>query len=180
VIGLGEVGLDYYYENSPREVQREVFARQAAIAKDLGLPLIVHSRNAGDETLGILKNVGSKAGAGILHCFTGSLSMAREAVGLGYCISFGGMLTFKKADDTRETMCQVPMEALLIETDSPYLAPVPFRGKRNEPSYVQRVASEMAGLRGLSIQEIADRTTANFLRLFGIEDLQTLRREGRY
>jgi TatD DNase family protein len=171
VVGLGEIGLDYYYNHSPKSAQRIAFQRQIRLAKLKGKPAIVHSRNAEEETVRILEEEFSESiqNAGILHCFTGSMEMADRCLRRGFYVSFGGILTFKKAETLREVARRVPLERLLIETDSPYLAPVPMRGKRNEPAYLIWVARQLAELRGKGVREIAEATTANFRRLFSIE-----------
>src|SRR2546423_6333875 len=149
VIAWGEIGLDYHYDHSPREVQREVFRRQLRIAHSLDLPAVVHSRAADDDTVNILRDeVSGYRRAGVLHCFGGSLQMARDAVDLGFYISFAGTLTFKKAEDLRDIARQLPLDRLLIETDCPYLTPVPYRGKRNEPARGLETAKFLAALHG--------------------------------
>ena len=170
VIAWGEIGLDYHYDNSPRDVQREVFRRQLRLARDAGLPVIIHTREAEDDTIEILKSESTASGlSGIMHCFSGSLKLAKSTIELGFMISFAGILTFKKADDLRAVAKHVPLDRLLIETDCPYLAPVPFRGKRNEPAHVVEVARCIAGIHGKDIQEIGAITTKNFVSLFGLE-----------
>ena len=170
VIAWGEIGLDFYYDNSPRETQREVFARQLRLARECGLPVVVHSREADEETVGILEDEWAGAGlGGILHCFGGGWTMAERALALGFMISFAGNVTFKKADALREVARQVPPERLLIETDCPFLTPVPYRGKRNEPARVVDTARVLADLRGVSLDELGRVTSANFARLFGLE-----------
>lgn len=178
VIAWGEIGLDYHYDHSPRDVQREVFRRQLQIARSLHLPVIIHSREANDDTIQILRqelggtsgppvNHAQDAGAtGVLHCFGGTLQMAQDAIELGFYISFAGTVTFKKADDLREIARQLPLERLLVETDCPYLTPVPYRGKRNEPARVVATAKCLAGIHERSLDEIGRITTENFARLF--------------
>ena len=172
VIAWGEIGLDFHYDNSPRDVQMKVFRRQLDLARDARLPLIIHTREAEDETIEILKSHlegSSLAGsdlAGIMHCFSGSPRLAQRALELGFLISFSGIVTFKKADDLRTIAEQVPLDKLLIETDSPFLSPVPFRGKRNEPAYVVEVARCLASIHGLDVDEIARITSENFENLF--------------
>ena len=181
VIAWGEIGLDYHYNHSPRDVQCEVFGRQLQIARDLKLPVVIHSREANNETIEILRQeFGSTGGApmaqapdaratrGVLHCFGGDLQMARAAIELGFFISFAGNLTFKKAQDLREIARALPLDRLLVETDCPYLTPVPFRGRRNEPARVVETARCLAELKGLSADEIGRTTSENFARLFGI------------
>ncbi len=172
VIGWGEIGLDYHYDNSPREVQREVFARQLELALAEKLPAIIHTREADDDTVAILqKHWAERGGAeigGIIHCFTGTQALADATLAMGFHISFSGVVTFKAAEELRSVARTVPMERLLIETDCPFLAPVPYRGKRNEPAYVIETAKKLAELRDLSVEKIAKVTTANFKRLFGL------------
>lgn len=167
VIAWGEIGLDFHYDNSPRQVQMDVFRRQLRLARDARLPVIVHTREAEDETIDILKSEWTAADLpGIMHCFSGSLALAEKAVELGFLISFSGIVTFKKADDLRAVASQIPLDRLLIETDCPFLAPIPFRGKRNEPAYVVEVARCLAQLREIELEEMAMVTTENFARVF--------------
>lgn len=167
VIAWGEIGLDFHYDNSPRDVQMEVFRRQLQLARDAALPVIIHTREAEDETIEILKSTGGRGGlAGIMHCFSGSLRLAQEAIALGLYISFSGIVTFKKADALREVAKGTPIDRLLIETDCPFLAPIPFRGKRNEPAYVIEVARGLAGIHNLGLEEIAQITSENFRTVF--------------
>jgi TatD DNase family protein len=170
VIALGEIGLDYHYEHSPRDVQRDVFTKQLRIAREQDTPVIIHSRAADDETVDILKNEWSHPGArGIMHCFGGTPSMAAKVLELGFLISFAGNLTFKKAEDLRESARHVPLDRLLIETDCPYLSPVPFRGRRNEPARVVEVARCLAELSHLTVEEIGRITAHNFRHFFNLE-----------
>jgi TatD DNase family protein len=167
VIAWGEIGLDFHYDNSPRDVQVNVFRRQLQLARDLRLPVIIHTREAEAETIEILKSEWGSCGLpGIMHCFSGSQWLAQQALELGFSISFSGIITFKKAEELRAIAKQVPLDRLLIETDCPYLAPVPFRGKRNEPAFVVEVARCLAGLHGKSLEEMAALTSANFVRIF--------------
>ena len=194
VIAWGEIGLDHYYDHSPRDVQREVFVRQIRTAKRLGLPVIIHSRDADDETVEILtaefsrsedthvlmsaKHESSFAAGGdvdksvhapgIMHCFGGTPEMAKALMDIGFLISFAGNVTFKKAENLRDAARVVPLDKLLIETDCPFLTPVPFRGKRNEPAFVANTAAFLAELYGIETEELASRTTANFLRFFDL------------
>ena len=169
VIAWGEIGLDYHYDNSPRDVQQNVFRRQLQMARETNLPVIIHSREAEDDTVEILRDeLKASARSGVMHCFGGSRSMMESVVELGFMISFAGVITFKKADELREVARHVPLERLLIETDCPYLTPVPFRGKRNEPVRVVEVAKCLAEIRGLTIEEMGRLTTANFTRFFGL------------
>jgi TatD DNase family protein len=167
VIAWGEIGLDYHYDHSPRDVQREVFRRQLRLARELDLPVVIHSREANDDTITILREeLSGYERAGVLHCFGGSLAMARDAIELGFLISFAGNLTFKKAEDLRDVARHLPLDRLLIETDCPYLTPVPFRGKRNEPARVIETARCLAEIHGKELEEIGKTTTRNFEKLF--------------
>jgi TatD DNase family protein len=167
VVGIGETGLDYHYERSPRDRQREVFRRHIEAARLSGLPIIVHSREAEEDTAALLEE-GAAAGGltGLIHCFTSTSLLAKRALALGFCISFSGIVTFRNAEDLRAVARDVPGDRLLVETDSPYLAPVPQRGKRNEPAFVAHTAAFLASLRGESMDALAARTTENFRRLF--------------
>jgi len=167
VVAWGEIGLDFHYDYSPRDVQREVFVRQLKLAIDRRLPIIIHTRDAEEETLRVLEEYwGQPEIGGILHCYSGSLEFAQVGLEMGFWISFSGMLTFPKARTVRDVAYRVPMDRLLIETDAPFLAPVPHRGKRNEPAFVVETARAMAELKGLSIEMIARRTTENYEQLF--------------
>ncbi len=170
VIGWGEIGLDYHYDHSPREVQRRVFARQLELARMSELPVIIHTREAEDDTIAILREHWAQRGGtelgGIIHCFTSTQALADAALAMGFHISFSGVITFKTADELRAVARSVPLDRLLIETDCPYLAPVPHRGKRNEPAFVVETARKLAELKGVSLAEVAQLTTANFKRLF--------------
>ncbi|HEX7317482.1 MAG TPA: TatD family hydrolase [Pyrinomonadaceae bacterium] len=169
VVAIGEIGLDYHYDNSPREVQREVFARQLRLARAEGLPVIIHSRDADEETLEILRaEYAGTARGGVMHCFGGGPALAEGALALGFYISFAGNVTFKKAEALREVALTVPLDRLLVETDCPYLAPVPLRGRRNEPAYVVETARFLAELRGVGHKEMGRITSENFTRLFGV------------
>ena len=164
---VGEIGLDYHYDYSPRDVQQQVFRAQLRLARELERPIVIHTREADDDTLAILGEAsGGEPLGGVLHCFTGSTALAAAGIALGLHVSFAGILTFPKAVALRETARQVPLDRVLAETDSPFLAPVPYRGKRNEPAYVERVIAALADLHGLDRAEIARRTTANFHSLF--------------
>jgi TatD DNase family protein len=168
VVALGEAGLDYHYDNSPREAQEQGFRTHIAAARESGLPLVIHSREADAETARILEEeTGKGAFPAVLHCFTGGPDLARRAVALGLFISFTGILTFRNSDALRAIAAQLPADRILVETDAPYLAPGKFRGKRNEPAYVVETAKVLAETRGVSFDEIARQTTANFFRLFG-------------
>jgi TatD DNase family protein len=167
VVGIGETGLDYFYEHSPRAQQKSNFRFHIAAARSLGLPLIVHTRDAEDDTIAILREeMGKGAFTGLIHCFTGTARLADAALDLGFFISVSGIATFKKSDALRAVLAGVPLERLLVETDAPYLAPVPHRGKRNEPAFVAHTASMLAALKGVSVDELARATTDNFFSLF--------------
>jgi TatD DNase family protein len=168
VVGWGEIGLDYYYDNSPRDVQRKVFRRQLEIGRKCDLPIIIHTRDAEDDTIAILKDAPPGI-SGVIHCFTGTQNLAETAIRMGFYISFSGVLTFKTAGDLREVARNTPPDKILIETDCPYLAPVPHRGKRNEPAFVKETAAKLAEIKGESIDEIARITSSNFMRLFRLQ-----------
>jgi TatD DNase family protein len=168
IIAWGEIGLDYHYDHSPREVQRSVFRSQLRIARELNLPVVIHSREANDDTINIIRDeLAGYDRAGVLHCFGGDLPMAREAIDLGFYISFAGNLTFKKAADLRAIARQLPVQRLLVETDCPYLTPVPYRGKRNEPARVVETGKCLAELHAMEADELGRITCENFARLFG-------------
>ncbi len=167
VVGIGETGLDYFYEHSPRDAQAENFRAHIEAARITGLPLIVHSRDADADTARMLtEEAGKGAFPGLIHCFTSGVDLARTALGLGLYISFSGIVTFKSASDLRETAKIVPEDRILVETDAPFLAPIPHRGKRNEPSFVARTAALVADTRGENLSEFTLRTTDNFFNLF--------------
>lgn len=168
VIGIGETGLDYYWHKDRPEWQRERFRVHIRAAKESGKPLIIHTRNAAEDTLKIMREEGAEAVGGVMHCFTETLTMAESAIALGFYISFSGIVTFKNATQLKEVAKSIPLDRILMETDSPYLAPVPYRGKINEPAYVRHVANEIANLRGLDIKLVEQTTTANFCRLFKV------------
>lgn len=163
VLAIGEIGLDYHYDFSPRDVQREVFARQLEIAAAADKPIVIHTREAWDDTLALLRE--GWRGSGIMHCFTGGEAEAAQALELGFHLSFGGVLTFPKADNVRAAARMTPPDRLLVETDCPYLAPAPHRGKRNEPAFVVETARRLAEVRGESAEEVAAVTTVNFRNL---------------
>jgi TatD DNase family protein len=165
VLALGEIGLDYHYDFSPRDVQREVFLEQLRLGRGSGKPVIIHTREAWEDTVDMLRREWS--GPGIMHCFTGDEKQAREALDLGFHLSFGGVVTFNKADAVRQAAAIVPDDRLLVETDAPYLAPVPYRGKRNEPAFLVETVRRLAQVRGVSASRIAAVTTTNFERLMG-------------
>jgi TatD DNase family protein len=163
---IGEIGLDYHYDFSPRDVQHAVFRAQVRLARDVDRPVVIHTREADEDTIAILREEGGGQLHGVLHCFTGTAALAEAGLELGLYISAAGIVTFPKAGPLRDTLRAVPIERLLAETDSPFLAPVPYRGKRNEPAHVGRVVEELAALHGATAQEMAQRTTANFHALF--------------
>ncbi len=170
VIAWGEIGLDFHYDNSPRDAQMDAFRRQLKLARAALLPVIIHTREAEAETIEILRSEWQGSGLpGIMHCFSGTSELAHKALELGMFISFSGIVTFKKADELRRVATEVPMNRLLIETDCPYLAPVPYRGKRNEPAYVVEVARCLAELRGVSLEEMGRITAENFAKLFKLD-----------
>jgi len=166
VVGVGETGLDYHYDLSPRDVQQACFRRSIRIAQAAGKPLVIHVREAEADCVRILKEEGVPAAGGVIHCFTGDAAAARAYLDLGLYISVAGIVTFKAAEPIREAVRLVPHDRLLVETDSPFLAPIPFRGKRNEPARVRLVAEKVAEVWGVSLEEVARRTTANSCRLF--------------
>jgi TatD DNase family protein len=169
VIAWGEIGLDFHYDNSPREVQLEVFKRQLRAARECELPVVIHTREAEAETIEILKREYEGAERrGVFHCFSGSMDLAQRALEIRFMISFSGIITFKKAEELRAVAKQVPLDRLLIETDCPYLTPIPYRGKRNEPAYVVEVARTLAGLHGVELEELGRITSENFNRFFGL------------
>jgi TatD DNase family protein len=169
VIAWGEIGLDYHYDNSPRDVQREAFRRQLRMARERRLPAVIHTREAEADTLAILDQEWKDSGlGGIIHCFTGTRAFAEAAIELGFLISLSGVVTFKNAKDLQETASHLPLDRLLVETDSPFLAPAPYRGKRNEPAYVVETSCAIAKLRGLEAEALAKATSDNFKRLFAL------------
>jgi TatD DNase family protein len=163
---VGEIGLDYHYGFSPRDVQQQVFRAQLRLARERGLPVVIHTREADEDTLAAIRDEGGGALAGVLHCFTGGAALARGALDLGFYVSLAGIVTFPRAADLRETARLVPLDRLLTETDSPFLAPVPHRGKRNEPALVAAVVAALAADRGVAPADLATQTTDNFRRLF--------------
>lgn len=184
VIAWGEIGLDYYYDHSPREIQAAVFRRQIRTARELDLPIIIHSRDANDETVEILseecageiengkmeaKNGERRFRGGIMHCFGGTVQMAEDLMKIGFLVSFAGNVTFKKAENLRESARVVPLDKLLVETDCPFLTPAPFRGKRNEPAFVVHTAQYLAEFYGVELKKLAAQTTRNFLEFFRLD-----------
>ncbi|KAF7598160.1 MAG: DNAase [Candidatus Dactylopiibacterium carminicum] len=166
VIAIGETGLDYYWHKDQPEWQRERFRVHIRAAREAGLPLVIHTRDSAQDVLRILTEERADTVGGVMHCFTENLAVAEAAMALGFHISFSGILTFKNAAQIKEVAASIPLERILIETDSPYLAPVPYRGKLNEPSYVPRVAAEIARLRGIGIEAVANASSTNFWRCF--------------
>lgn len=166
VVGIGETGLDYYWHKDRPEWQRERLRVHVRAARALGLPLVIHTRDAADDVMRILREERADEVGGVMHCFTETRAVAEAALELGFFISISGIVTFKNATQVKEVAAGVPLDRLLIETDSPYLAPVPFRGKPNEPAYVPYVAAEIARLRGIDVETVASATSANFFRLF--------------
>lgn len=169
VVALGEMGLDYHWDKSPKDIQKEVFKKQIALAKKVKLPIIIHNREATADIIEILEEENASEVGGIMHCFTGSVEVAKQCMDMNFYISFGGPVTFKNAKKPKEVAAEIPLDRLLIETDCPYLTPHPFRGKRNEPSYVKYVAEQIAELKGVSFEEIAQKTSDNAKRFFGIK-----------
>jgi TatD DNase family protein len=169
VVAIGEIGLDYHYNHSPKKTQQKVFSRLLSLAKELDLPVIIHSREAKADTLKLIKDSGITRG--VMHCFSGDIDMAEQAMAMGFYISFAGPVTFKNAKRLQEIAKTIPDEYILIETDAPYLTPAPYRGKRNEPSYLLHTAKQVATLRGVKLEDIARITTVNAKRLFGIGSL---------
>jgi TatD DNase family protein len=168
VVAIGETGLDYYRVEGDTEWQRERFRTHIRAARKARKPLIVHTREAAGDTLRIMREESADAAGGVMHCFTESAEVARQAMDLNFLISFSGIVTFKNATALKDVVRELPLESMLIETDSPYLAPVPYRGKTNQPAYVRFVAEEIARLKGISIETVAKVTTANFLKLFKV------------
>ncbi|MGE7609906.1 TatD family hydrolase [Peribacillus frigoritolerans] len=168
VVAIGEMGLDYHWDKSPKDVQMEVFRKQIRLAKKVRLPIIIHNREATADIVNILKEEEASRVGGIMHCFSGSAETALECINMNFYISLGGPVTFKNAKKPKEVAAAVPLDRLLIETDCPYLAPHPYRGKRNEPSYVKLVAEQIAEIKQLTIEEVSQATTENAKKLFGI------------
>jgi TatD DNase family protein len=167
VVAIGETGLDYYRQSRDEvDWQRERFRVHIRAAREADKPLIIHTRNAAEDTLAILREEGAAQASGVMHCFTENWAVAEAALDHGFYISFSGIVTFKSAQDLQEVARKVPLDRMLVETDSPYLAPVPYRGKRNEPAYVRQVATFIAGLRGMAPEELGEITSRNFFRLF--------------
>ncbi|WEV45050.1 TatD family hydrolase [Streptococcaceae bacterium ESL0687] len=168
VVGWGEIGLDYHWMTSPKEVQEAVFRRQIELSKQVNLPFIVHTRDAMDDTYGIIESAGVGPHGGIMHSFSGTLEEAQKFVDLGMYISISGVVTFKKATDLQEATAKLPLDKILVETDAPYLAPVPYRGKQNHTAYTKMVVEKIAELRGITYEEVARATAENAHRIFGL------------
>lgn len=168
VVALGEMGLDYHYDFSPRKIQQRVFRYQIGLARELGLPIVIHDREAHADTMAILKEEKAEEVGGVLHCYSGSWEMARECIKMGFYISIAGPVTFANAKKLVQVVENLPLEHLLVETDAPYLTPVPHRGKRNEPAYVRHVAEAIARIKGIAVEEVEEQTTANAIKLFGL------------
>lgn len=166
IVAIGEIGLDFHYDHSPRDVQREVFRQQVRLAREVGLPIIIHTREADEETCALLEDEQARECGGVIHCFTGGHELARRALALGFYVSFSGILAFPRAEVIQAVAREVPLDRLLIETDSPFLAPPPHRGKRNEPAFVVEVARKLADLRDTTVQAIGEAAALNFRRLF--------------
>ena len=168
VLAIGEIGLDYYYETIPREIQIRAFRMQMELARELNMPVIIHERNAHDDGMRVVKEF--KDVKGVFHCYSGSAEMARQLVDMGWYIGFTGVLTFKNARKAVETAERIPLDRIVLETDCPFMAPEPFRGKRNDPGYVPYMAQKLADLRGLSVEEVIEITTQNARRLYRLDD----------
>ena len=166
ILAIGEIGLDFHYDHSPRDTQREVFRRQVRLARTVGLPIIIHTREADEETCDLLEDERAGECGGVIHCFTGGHELARRALALGFYVSFSGILAFPRAEVIQAVAKEVPLDRLLIETDSPFLAPPPHRGKRNEPAFVVEVARKLADLRATTVEAIGRAALENFRRLF--------------
>jgi TatD DNase family protein len=166
IVAIGEIGLDFHYDYSPRAAQRETFRRQIRLARDVDLPIVVHTREADAETATILEEEGASEVGGVIHCFTGGLDLARRSLDLGFCISFSGIVAFPRAEVIQQVAREVPEDRLLVETDAPFLAPPPHRGKRNEPAFVVEVARRVAALRGVEPAAVGELALRNYARLF--------------
>ncbi len=170
VVGIGETGLDYYWDKSPKDVQQRLFRKQIHLAQKLNLPIIIHNREATGDVVKILREENAATVGGVMHCFSGSVETARECIDMNFMISLGGPVTFKNARMPKEVAKEIPLEYLMIETDAPYLAPHPYRGKRNEPSFVPLVAEEIARQKELTIEEVAKATTSNATKFFNLDE----------
>lgn len=168
VLAIGEIGLDYYYDNAPREIQKLWFREQLKLAVDLDMPVIIHSRDAAKDTFDILYENNAHSVGGVIHCFSGSVEMAKKYIDLGYYIGIGGVVTFKNAKKTVNVVEAIPLDRILVETDSPYLAPIPYRGKRNDSSYLPEIIAKIAEIKGITAEEVEKATWENGKRLFGL------------
>lgn len=168
VVAIGEIGLDYHYMHSPRDVQRDVFVKHVTLARSLDLPILVHNRESSDDLLDLLQSSEARGVRGVLHSFTETYEVAARLLDMGFFISFSGIVTFKNAEMLRSVASRIPTERVLIETDTPFLAPVPHRGKDNEPAFVEHVARQLSEVWRVDLNEVADRTTSNFETLFGV------------
>lgn len=168
VVAIGEMGLDYHWDKSPKEVQKEVFRKQIRLAKKVNMPIIIHNRNATEDIIEILREEDAKTVGGIMHCYNDSVKYVQACLDMNFYISLGGPVTFKNASLPKEVAKEVPLDKLLVETDAPFLAPHPYRGKRNEPAYVKLIAEKIAELRGLTLEEISEITTNNARKFFGV------------
>ena len=170
IVAVGEIGLDYYWMSDPKEVQKEWFIRQLRLAKEVNLPVVIHSRNASQDTFDIMKAEHAGTTGGVIHCYSGSVEMAREYVKMGYFLGIGGVVTFKNSKTLKKVAAEIPLEHIVIETDCPYLAPTPYRGKRNSSAYLPMVVEEIARLRGISPEEVERVTYENAMRLYSIAE----------
>lgn len=168
VVAIGEIGLDYYWDTSPKDVQARVFREQIRLARKLGMPIVIHNRDAHHDVVQILREEKAAEVGGVMHCYSGSWETAKMCLDMNFYISFGGPVTFKNAKQPKEVLAKVPLDRLVIETDAPYLAPHPYRGKRNESSYVRLVAETAAQIKGISMEELAEITSQNAVSIFGI------------
>ena len=170
VVAIGEIGLDYYWDNSPREVQKKWFERQLALAREVDLPVIIHSREAAKDTMDIMREVAKAGNTGVIHCYSYAAPMAKEYVSMGFFIGIGGVLTFKNARVIKEVASEIPLSSIVLETDSPYLAPVPYRGKRNNSMYLKEVVKQLAQIKQVSEETVITTTLANAKRLYRLEE----------
>ena len=170
IVAVGEIGLDYYWMSDPKEVQKEWFIRQLRLAKEVNLPVVIHSRDASQDTFDIMKAEHAGTTGGVIHCYSGSVEMAREYVKMGYFLGIGGVVTFKNSKTLKKVAAEIPLEHIVIETDCPYLAPTPYRGKRNSSAYLPMVVEEIARLRGISTEEVERVTYENAMRLYSIAE----------
>lgn len=169
VVALGEMGLDYYRNHSPKDQQMEVFRQQIRLAREVGLPIVIHNREADQDVLKILSEENAAEVGGVMHCFSGDVAMMEQCLEMNFLIGLGGPVTFKNAKQPKQVAEKIPIESLLVETDSPYLAPHPYRGKRNESGYVRLVAEQIAEIRGMTVEDLAKQTTQNAIRLFQLD-----------